>query len=1322
MKRLACGSLFLCLLLAAFLAPEEIRAEDATAADGQLHGVVRGDDGAPLAGVHVRAWKQHSAAGATQHEYVQRQFESAPVERLGGSATTDAQGHWTIGGLAAGSFYDVQYSGPSGEVAPGQWGGAARGRAQSLRARMQPSRALRGRLLDATGQGVEGFISVTAGIATARWGSERAILHGIARHVPTGADGRFEIRVPPGARVRVHARVPGLGHRASHAIDVPAKAPKGGDPEVVIRMREAGGSTVEGTVRDDAGRAVVGALVEVAGRADRPWDLPIYMRGLTVTDEAGHYRVDGLAGAMLGHIVVSAPGHVYTGLPKPASTYRIGTPLVPGQPLLADVTLPRARTIRGRVFDEAGKPVPGAWVSWTRGSERLGPIHPKHARTDAKGRFELWGAPQGEVRLHTGAEGYFQPHAAQDGRAGVAVPAGPAGDVRRVRLTLARGGTLSGTLRDAAGEGVAGARIHLYTRFASGPHQGELTSLTTFSQSGGHFVFDGLLRGGRHELEVHAQGFVTARTNVASDPAAAALPLAVVLVRAASVSGTVVDAASAPVPGVPVWCGDQNRRVVTDARGRFELHEVAPGSQSLACGPHGAAVVERVLDLAPGTSREGEVLRLTGDKVVAGIVVDEQDRPVANEWVTVSAFHPARGEKSVRTDAQGRFEVTHVPAGKYSVQPGSPQRHPPVFEAGKEDVRIVVPVREGTFVEGVVVDTAGTHVPHGDVQLALPGEGPSSVRGGVALYGGRFRIAVPAGLKRIVLRVKQPTDGLGRPLDLMETEVEDVRVDGSRVTITLPPALNITGLIVDDQGRPVADVFVTATAEGAQLGYGRLPEVRASTDAQGRFRLIGLKDLTYTIGTRAKDAYAPAKPVEAQPGGEDVRLHVERYRSFAGRILDADGKPVVGASFWAQHHSRQEGIAVPRAYRDGRNMYFACKSDDDGRFALTRMPPDYVYTIRVALPAALSKAHFPVLFERYDPTPEPVEIKLKRGVTIAGLVTSPDGKPVKNVAVSTYGPVGADGSSDPALRRQAHTSDDGRFEVGPLPAGVKVSVSFNIWENRRQQGMPWLAQVRENVASGTHDLDITLSKGVTVSGRVEAATPEELRGISLSLVAGRTQRSFRFDGKTTSFRFVGLEPGPYELRVNPGGRREVELPYKTDVMAPAADVVIVRRLRFKLLGRLSGVKGAGFFYAEFRDDERRRRMRPVRVKRDGTFDLGKHYNSPGWLVITHTARKHVVCMRLTPDGSFVKAKAVQAQTIRGRILGLPHKITRGRVTARRGPVRFTGTIAEDGWFEIRGLPPGDWALTFSASHPSDGTFEVENPVKAGAQKVRVHWR
>lgn len=212
--------------------------------------------------------------------------------------------------------------------------------------------------------------------------------------VTTDADGRWRCDlVPPDLETLIlHVKHPEFIPIESY-VGRPPSAP----PTVTIeRLRDQSvelvlkpGFVVAGSVVEDAtGDPIADAALRLGSRHFGSTD------PLATTDAEGNFRI---AGAEDGPntLTVQAPGHA------PGTTeLTIGPDLAP-----ITFRLGPGHTIRGRVVDPEGRPVPGAQATvdeW-RGKRILG----LRARVDATGRFALEDAPNDAVVVQLWAEGYM---------------------------------------------------------------------------------------------------------------------------------------------------------------------------------------------------------------------------------------------------------------------------------------------------------------------------------------------------------------------------------------------------------------------------------------------------------------------------------------------------------------------------------------------------------------------------------------------------------------------------------------------------------------------------------------------------------------------------------------------------------------------------------------------------------------------------------------------------------------------------------------------------------------------------------------------------
>jgi hypothetical protein len=227
--------------------------------------------------------------------------------------------------------------------------------------------------------------------------------------------------------------------------------------------------------------------------------------------------------------------------------------------------------VSGRVVGPDGVGVPDADLRvWsTKAPNQLD--EPVIGTTDASGLFEVAVPAAGARRC---ADPTTRGVAGRRSWLGFAdVPAGGAGGVE-IRCGAAT--RIEGTVRDAEGRPVAGARLRLAGRDFSFP-------MVATSRADGSIVVGGIV--GRFAWSVAVDPSDTAHARLVVSPGAVSPketgPVTFVLHEPVTLRGRVVDATGAPVRNFTVWItqvpGGIEFQARTDAEGRFTVDGHAPG-------------------------------------------------------------------------------------------------------------------------------------------------------------------------------------------------------------------------------------------------------------------------------------------------------------------------------------------------------------------------------------------------------------------------------------------------------------------------------------------------------------------------------------------------------------------------------------------------------------------------------------------------------------------------------------------------------------------------------------------------------------------------
>jgi hypothetical protein len=143
-------------------------------------------------------------------------------------------------------------------------------------------------------------------------------------------------------------------------------------------------------------------------------------------------------------------------------------------------------------------------------------------------------------------------------------------------------------------------------------------------------------------------------------------------------------------------------------------------------------------------------------------------------------------------------------------------------------------------------------------------------------------------------RPQKATLKISAPGFLDETaEVELSAGDPVPAQVRVRPVTGLlTGVLIDaPTGEPIAEVEVVVTGGGGQ------PRVML-TDERGQFRVEDLPPGRYAVATHAprhRDRRVPAEILAGEQATVELRLD-SRPAAIAGRLLNADGRPVAGAT------------------------------------------------------------------------------------------------------------------------------------------------------------------------------------------------------------------------------------------------------------------------------------------------------------------------------------------------------------------------------------------------------------------------------------------
>lgn len=349
----------------------------------------------------------------------------------------------------------------------------------------------------------------------------------------------------------------------------------------------------------------------------------------------------------------------------------------------------------------------------------------------------------------------------------------------------------------------------------------------------------------------------------------------------------------------------------TDAQGAFLFEALEPGPKTLVIqAPSGASEVVQSVEVEAGRTSDAGGIVLVGDLALAGVVVWADDRPVEGARVFAKPMSGPTG-RTVETGDDGLFRLERLPEGVYGVGvlvPGLPLKLQMPLQAGREDLRFVLPVPGGLC--GRVVYAKSEKPVERFAVLLRPEETEAGweryiqrpidrVLGSTPFVDATGAFAFP--------RVAPGTytlevSGSGFP----SVEYEGVVVVGGQTTddvvIELPEGNVICGRVRRANGAPVAEVRLYVFLSGA-VGDVEAVHLRealahrqpdAASDAQGAFVLPPLTPGRYdVIAVHVDSLPAVLKGVDLLSGdADDVEIRLPPSGGLRGSLVDAYGQPV----------------------------------------------------------------------------------------------------------------------------------------------------------------------------------------------------------------------------------------------------------------------------------------------------------------------------------------------------------------------------------------------------------------------------------------------
>ncbi len=351
--------------------------------------------------------------------------------------------------------------------------------------------------------------------------------------------------------------------------------------------------------------------------------------------------------------------------------------------------------------------------------------------------------------------------------------------------------------------------------------------------------------------------------------------------------------------------------------------------------------------------------------------------------------------------------------------------------------------------------------------------------------------------------------------------------DGEAKTPTSRPAhgWTVSGRVLKNEGSPAMDVEVRLKEDHRTQNTGApFAELMVRTNTAGRFVVPGVPGgSAFRLEIDEPLSALWVQSFELRKAKREQTIHLgdltlDPPHSMRLKIVGADGLPVEGAWVLADR-SRANEVPGRKGLHDASREV---PDNGNGEYTLNRVPAG-IWRVHVVAEGFAYRPNRPVHLEL--PQEEPLLVPLDAGAWLIGSVSNAEGRPIPNAEVD------ATDSVEGQHYQGVKTDAMGRFEMGFLvPGSYWVTVSAHGFALGR----------RENVPTGTADMDFILEREAVLSGKVVAENDgRPIRGATVSLrspvgMSGIARRETRTDAQGR-YAIDRIPPGKFLISVHHDG-------------------------------------------------------------------------------------------------------------------------------------------------------------------------------------------
>lgn len=757
------------------------------------------------------------------------------------------------------------------------------------------------------------------------------------------------------------------------------------------------------------------------------------------------------------------------------------------------------------------------------------------------------------------------------------------------------------------------------------------------------------------------------------------------------VEGRVTDASDHPLSEVRLTLLHAGHTRFFDARtgadGRFQVGPLPKGDYALV-----AEKEDWVPEFVPPLLVRANALvilyqpgRLTGR-----VLSDGAPAPGAEVHLKTGV----EADQITTADAQGRFVFEGAKPGSYELNAERAGQYAMAeVILGPMDLNpeeVVLRLGESRYAEGTVRDGAGNPIHGARVSIWRKRDFGQNFKVSTDEEG-HYRLG-PLPLSDYIFDVTAPR------YRHLENQDRSITREPVPMDFTLEPAVSLSGVVVDEEGTPVAEASLQLVSGDGEQVQGT--ESYAVSGEDGRFMLDAPEAGTWTLSTE-DERFLPEKKQVPLPS-ENLRWVLRRGARVDGRVTDADGTPLSGVNISVWKHGEEWTY-----HRSGA-------TDEQGRFTVSGMEAGS-YRVDASLQEEGVDRMASQAVQLRDNGRAEVSLSFETGWSLSGLVVDEAGQPMAEAAINVFQT--PDGT--PRWRRgrggcgnerpRVLTGRDGRFTLKHL-----TGEQYDLWAYKegytflakKAAGAEPLEQQSVRVSQGTAEVRLVLQAQAVLRGRLVGPDGKPIPRFELNM-------RFMSDARG-AFSTPIMETGSQQLFFNAPGMaqtaREVKVQEGVDLDLGEVRMEPGRRIRGVVVDAETGAVQAG---AEVRivdstKDPAEGLVRPAlfaRTQDDGSFEFPHVEAEPLQLEVSHQHYRMAKVALGTSDASVTVRLATGA------------RVTVSAVDAAGRPmdadVRFVPESETGSWENLTvvkgsgargGLEPGPYWVQVLAGPDGAGGF------------------